>query len=181
MTEIGNAGKDITPGHILLEKGEALYAKDLADAFSVLGVQSERIEIDARRVEEGRPIPSWSDADAFDRVLSPQRASLSELSDYAKRGFAFAQKLIEKLGVDLRLTLCKDSKVRSEILELESDTKAIIKYMASAVVGLVAVNLPAAVAGAAAAIATTLAIIIIKSNLQTFCATSSLALTPPSR
>jgi hypothetical protein len=168
--------KDYEPNPNLLQKGEALYSAEFNDALSVLGVQSEILEIDLRRNEEGRPIPAWSDDEAFDRVISPQRASSDELAEYASRGIAFAQDMIQKLGEELRDALCLDGKVRDEILELGDDIKSAIKYIAGVVTGMLVAIIPAVVAAAIAAIATTLAVIILKNNLQKYCLTSALDL-----
>jgi hypothetical protein len=165
-----------TPTPRLIEKGAALYNAEMSDALSVLGIQAEAVEIDVKRSELGRPVPAWSDDTAFDRVLSPQRASARELADYARRGVTFAQDLIERLGSELRGALCVDGMVRSEILALEDDTKDAIKYMAGTVTVLLAAYFPAVVAAAVVAIATTLAVILLKNNLHQFCLTSSLKL-----
>jgi hypothetical protein len=153
----------------LLEKGEALYNAEFNDALSVLGIQAETVEIDAERSARGRPVPEWSDAAAFDRVLSPQRASTGELANYAQRGVAFIQDLVDTLGNQLREAVCLNGEVREEILAFESDTKDAIRYMAGAMTGLVAAHLPAAMAAAVVAIATTLTVILLKKNLEEFC------------
>jgi hypothetical protein len=165
-----------TPG--LIEQGVALYNAEMSDALAVLGIQAETVEINVNRSEQARPVPAWSDAAAFDRVLSPQRASARELADYTRRGLAFAQDLIGKLSDGLRGVLCQNGKVRSEIIALEGDTKEAIKYIAGAVTGLLAASFPAVLAAAVVAIATTLAVILLKKNLHEFCLIKKFELEP---
>lgn len=157
------------PEPALIDMGVALYEADEDEALSVLGIQAEAVEINARRAAESRPVPAWSNEAAFDRVLSPQRAPTDELARYAVRGGAFAQDLLERLGGELRDLLCIEGKVREEILALEGETKDLIKYVAGAATGLIAAYFPVAVAAAIGAIAITLAVIILKRNLHRFC------------
>jgi hypothetical protein len=154
---------DINLGIRLLE------AKD-DDALSFLGIQAEKLEIAKLREEQGRVVPAWSNVDAVDKVLSAQRASPQELIRYAQKGVDFARILLEKAEQQLRGVLCAGSAIKPEIAALSDNAKEILKYVASAIVGVVLANLPAAVAIAATGIATTLAVILIKRGLTGFCA-----------
>src|ERR1700757_1539913 len=106
------------PSPDLLAQGEALYAADSAAALGVLGVQSETLEIYEHRKRDGRPLPAWSELDAFTRIRDTPRGS-ADLAAYARRGLDFAQKLLDKIGTQLKEALCSEGKVRKEILELE--------------------------------------------------------------
>ena len=116
------------------------------------------------------PLPAWSNDDAVTKVLSGQRASKEDLLRYFDRGMEFARNLIGTLEVQLRGVLCEGTVVRKEILGLQDNTKEVIRYVASLVVGVLLTTLPGAVALAVTSIATTLAVILIKRNLTQFCA-----------
>lgn len=153
----------------IVESGARLLNREDDDAYSFLGIQSERLEIAQSRQRRGMTVPTWSDADAIAKVLSDQRAPRDELKRYAAKGRAFAESIIEKISQQLRSVLCEGSTVRPQVQELESDTKTLIRYLAAAIIGALSASLPGAVLTAAAAIATTLAVILIKNNLQRFC------------
>ena len=164
------------PSSQLVEHGATLYAAELDETLSVLGIQAEALEINLDRNASGRPVSEWSDNTAFDRVLSSQRAPSSELARYARRGADFAQELLDQLGQDLRHALCVGNQVRKELLAFEDNIKEGMKYMVGILAGMLTSHLPAAVAAAAVAIATTVAVIVLKNNLHKFCLTSSLEL-----
>jgi hypothetical protein len=155
-----------------------LEAKD-EDALSCLGFQAEKLEIAQLREEQGRAVPEWSNVDAVEKVLSGQRASPQELIRYAQKGVDFARILLDKTEQQLRGVLCAGNNVNPEIEALSDNAKEILKYVSSAIVGVVLASLPAAVALAAAGIATTLAVILIKRGLRGFCAVGAAVVTNP--
>jgi len=134
-----------------------------------LGIQIERLEIAQSRLECGRAVPEWSDSDAYAKVLSDQRSPLDDLKRYVAKGEIFFKNNFKNLELSLKELLCENGKVSPKIKNFESDAKELLKYVSSGVIGLIAANLPAAVAGAAASIATVLAVIIIKKNIEIFC------------
>ena len=154
-----------------------LEAKD-EDALSFLGIQAEKLEIATLREEQGRAVPEWSNVDAVEKVLSGQRASPQELLRYAQKGVDFARMLLDKAEDQLRGVLCEGKAVNPEITALSNNAKEILKYVSSAIIGVVLANVPAAVALAAAGIATTLAVILIKRGLAGFCAVGAEAVVP---
>jgi hypothetical protein len=166
----------LQPSHEILETSARLLDRDLSDVYGFLGIQAERLEIARSRLEEGRAIPEWSDADAFAKVLSDQRASLEDLKKYVTKGKAFVEHILKQVEPNLRELLCKGHKVRPEIEGLESDAKELLKYVSSGMVGLIAANLPAGVAGAAASIAAILAVVVIKNKIASFCQSGSKAI-----
>jgi hypothetical protein len=159
----------LQPSREILETSELLLDRDISDVYGFLGIQAERLEIARSRLDGGRAIPEWSDADAFAKVLSDQRASLEDLKKYVAKGKTFVEKLLKQVEPNLRELLCKGRKVRPELEGLESDTKELLKYVSTGMVGLIAANLPAGIAGAAASIATVLAVVVIKNKITTFC------------
>lgn len=171
--------QDMQPDDTTLATGIQLLGREEADAYSFLGIQAERMEIAEDRIKRGRPVPEWSDADAYRKVLSDQRATIDDLKEYAAKGRAFVGEHLRKLEPELRELLCQGPQVRPEILELEADTKSLLKYMASTIIGVVVVNLPAGLIGAAASIATVLAVIIIKNKTEKFCKLGAEAIEQP--
>ena len=161
--------QQLTPTDETLETGLKLLDKDLPDVYSFVGVQAERLEIAENRLEHGRRVPEWSDADAYTKVLSDQRAPIDDLRKYQEKGRAFINGYLKKLEPELRELLCKDYEVRKEVKDLESDSKTMLNFIAAGLVGGIAVNLPVAVAGAAASIATTLAVVVLKNKIEKFC------------
>ena len=155
-----------------------LQANDEA-AFSFLGIQAEKLEIVRRRQEQGRALPVWSDDDAIDKVLSDQRATREELSRYTEKGIEFARSLIGKVEQELRGVLCNGNMIRKEIESLSDNTKEIVKYVSSLIVGVLLASAPSAVAIAVTSIATTLAVIMIKRSLTQFCAVGVSVVTSP--
>jgi hypothetical protein len=153
----------------ILNAGVQLLDRDLSDAYSFLGIQAERLEIAQSRLECGRAVPEWSDSDAYAKVLSDQRSSLDDLKRYVAKGEIFFKNNFKDVEPILKELLCKDGKVSPKIENLESDVKELLKYVSSGVVGMIAANLPAAIAGAGASIATVLAVIIIKNKIDKFC------------
>lgn len=160
---------ELQPTDEILDTGAHLLDKDVSDAYGFLGIQAERLEIAQSRIERGRAVPEWSDTDAYAKVLSDQRASLNELKQYVAKGKAFVEQNLKKVEPNLMELLCKDFKVRPEIEDLESDSKELLKYVSTGMVGLIAANLPVGVVGSAASIATILAVILIKSRIENFC------------
>jgi hypothetical protein len=143
------------------------------DAFAVLGIQAERLELNEKRLAVGRPVPSWNSMETFDRVLSPQRAPADELARYARRGVDYAKRLLDRIAPALHQALCDGAKVRPEVEKEQEDVKGAIKYVASVALGAVIASIPAALAVAAAGIAATIAVILLKRKLTTFCANGS--------
>ena len=158
------------PADSEIELGVRLLEATDEDAFSFLGIQAERLDADQLRGAKGRPVPEWSNADAVEKVLSGQRASKEELARYFNKGVEFAKTIIAKIEVQLRGVLCEGAAVRKEIAGLQDNTKEVIRYVASLVVGVLLTSLPGAVTLAITSIATTLAVILIKKNLTQFCA-----------
>lgn len=150
--------------------GVRLLEADEKDAYSFLGIQAEKLEIAKLRGAQGRMLPSWSNDDAVEKVLSGQRASPEELKRYAQKGFDFALSLLDQTEQQIRATLCEGKAIRPEIVAMSDNAKEILKYVSSAIVGVVLASVPAAVALAATGIATTLAVILIKRGLSGFCA-----------
>jgi hypothetical protein len=168
---------DQEPTEANLNIGVQLLHRDLVDAYSFLGIQSERLEIAEKRIASGRPVPVWSDADASAKILSEQRAPLESLIQYTQRGLGFAQQLLAKIELQIREVLCNGNEIRPEIKEKEADAKQIIGYLATAFVGAIAVNIPVGVTGAAvASIATVIAVIVVKNQITRFCACGSEAI-----
>jgi hypothetical protein len=159
----------LQPTDETLETGVQLLDRDLSDVYSFLGIQAERLEIAQNRLERGWAVPEWSDTDAFAKVLSEQRATPGELKQYAAKGKAFVEQHLKRLEPELRELLCKDCEVRPEIEELESDAKTLLNHVSTVMIGVIVANLPAGVAGAAASIATVLAVIVIKNKIEKFC------------
>ncbi len=160
---------ELQPTDEMLDAGEQLLDRDLSDAYSFLGIQAERLEIAQYRLDRGRTVPEWSDADAYAKVLSDQRAPLDDLKRYVAKGRSFVEQNLKNVEPNLKELLCRDCKVRPEIEDLESDAKELLKYVSTGMVGLIAANLPVAVVGAAASIATVLAVIVIKNKIEIFC------------
>jgi hypothetical protein len=167
---------DQKPTESNLDIGMQLLDRDLVDAYSFLGIQSERLEIDGKRIASGRPVPAWSDADASTKILSEQRAPLESLTQYTQRGLDFAQMVLAKSESQIREVLCNGNEIRPEIKEKEADARQIIGYLATAFLGAVAVNIPVGVTGAAASIATVIAVIVVKNQITKFCACGSEAI-----
>ena len=161
MTEISD--QELDNGLRLLEVNEN-------DVLSYLGIQAQRLELAEKRLQSQKPIPDWSDDDAINKVLSPQRAPKDELASYAKRGIEFSEKILEVVGKQIREVLCDGKKVRKEVSGLEGDAKTLIKGIASAIFVAVIGGLPTLLAKAAASIATTLAVLLLKRRLDVFCA-----------
>ena len=158
------------PDETAIEAALRLMDAPEQDAFSVLGIQAERLELAEQRLAVGRPVPRWTIEESFERVLSPQRAPPEELARYASRGVAFAKRLIERIGPELRRLLCDGSKVRPEFDEAGKDLKDAVKYISSVAIGVLIASLPAALSAAIAGIAATIAVILLKRKLSTFCA-----------
>jgi hypothetical protein len=156
-----------------IEAAARLMNASEQDAFSVLGIQAERLELAETRISSGRPVPQWDSLESFDRVLSPQRAPADELARYATLGLDYARKIMDKVAPELRKVLCDGSKVRSEFTDAEKDVTGAIKYIASVVLGVLVAGLPSALAAGAAAIAATVAVILLKRKLGNFCATAA--------
>jgi hypothetical protein len=153
-----------------LERGLELLNADEADVLSYLGIQAQRLELAEKRLQNQRPVPEWSDEDAFKKVLSPQRAAGDELALYAQRGLAFAERLLQMMGEKVRALLCSGGQVRREVAGLEGDAKAFVKSVASAIFVALLGGLPTLLAKAAASIATTMAVLLMKRRLEAFCA-----------
>jgi hypothetical protein len=153
--------QEIDLGVRLLEAGDDA-------AFSFLGIQAERLEIDQKRSAKGQSLPPWSNDDAVAKVLEGQRASKEELLRYLNKGMAFARILIDQLEGQLRGILCDGTAVRKEITDLQGDAKEVIKYVVPLVIGALLPTLPITIA--VTSIATTIAVILIKRNLTKFCA-----------
>lgn len=158
------------PAEHEIDLGERLLQASDEDAFSFLGIQAESLEIAEARTAQRRTVPQWSNDLAVAKVLSGQRASKEELLRYFEKGVGFAKSLIGKLEVQLRGVLCEGNVVRKEIGGLQDNTKEVVRYVASLVVGVLLTSLPGAVTLAITSIATTLAVILIKKNLTRFCA-----------
>jgi hypothetical protein len=152
-----------------IDLGVRLLQASEEDTFSFLGIQAERLEISQTRTAQGRSVPAWSNDDAEAKVLSGQRASKEELHRYFNKGAEFARNLITKLEAQLRGVLCDGTAVRPEILGLQDDTKKVIQYVGSLMVGVLLTSLPGAVAAAVTSIAATLAVVLIKRNINEFC------------
>src|SRR5687768_11217754 len=98
-----------------VDLGGMLMACDVGDAYSFLGVQAERLEIAQSREARNMIVPAWSDQDAYNKVMSGQRASLTDIKRYAERGAKFATDTLKKVEPQVREVLCKDGKIRPEI------------------------------------------------------------------
>jgi len=159
----------LKPTQESIAAGEQLLDRDLSQAYGFLGIQAERLEIAEGRLARGRPVPEWSDADVYKKVLTDDRATLDDLKRYVTKGKDFVDRTVKQLEPKLRALLCQDYEIRPEIQELESDAKTLLGHLAAGMVGVIAVNLPAGVAGAAASIATVLAVIVIRNGLGSFC------------
>lgn len=146
-----------------------LLSRDLEDAYSFLGVQAERLEIAQYREARNLAVPAWSDQDAFDKVVSGQRASLADIKRYAEQGAKFATDMLKKIEPQVREALCKDGKIRPEISGLEGDVKSLIGVLSGSIAGSLVLVIPPVAAGAVTSIATVLAIIIIKNQIEKFC------------
>lgn len=151
---------------------DALLSLPETDVLAYLGMQSERLDIAKARAVEGRAVPAWSDRDALAKLVSEQRAPADELMRYVARGTDYSQALLARIQAGLRGLLCEAKALRPDIVKLESDVRELLKYMIAGIAGLVAANLPAALATAATSIATGIAILLIKRRLTTFCATA---------
>jgi hypothetical protein len=160
----------LQPAEHEIDLGARLLEAPDEDAFSFLGIQAESLELADARAAQRRSVPPWSNDLAVAKVLSGQRASKEELLGYFHKGVAFAKNMIGKLETQLRGVLCEGAAVRKEISGLQDNTKEVIRYVASLVVGVLATSLPGAVTVAITSIATTLAVILIKKNLSQFCA-----------
>jgi hypothetical protein len=153
-----------------IERGLRLLERADEDVLSYLGIQAERLELAEKRAVDGKPVPAWSNDDAIKKVMSPQRASMDELSEYANRGLAYAQKLLALIGEQLRGVVCKGTAVREELDALSDDAKELLRAVATAIAVALLGFLPTLLATAAASVATTMAILLLKKRLELFCA-----------
>lgn len=160
--------KNQTPGEPV-DLGSLLIARDVEDVYSFLGVQAERIEIAQSREARSLVVPDWSDQDAYNKVMSGQRASLDDIKRYAERGAKFATDTLKKVEPQVRGVLCEDGKIRPEIDKMEDDVKILIGFLSGSIAGSLVAVIPPAAAGAVTSIATVLAIIIIKNQIEKFC------------
>lgn len=148
---------------------DALLSLPEDDVLAYLGMQSERLDIATARAAEGRAVPAWSDHGALAKLVSEQRAPADELMRYVARGSDYSQALLARIRTGVRDLLCDAKALRPDIVKLETDVRELLKYMIAGIAGLVAANLPAALAAAATSIATGIAILLIKRRLTTFC------------
>jgi hypothetical protein len=169
------ANPPVEPSEATIEATLTLLDHPEQDAFSVLGIQAERLQLAEQRIAAGRRVPVWTDREGLDRVLSAQRAPAEELARYAERGLAFARELMMRAGPELRAILCDGTRVRGEFDEAAKDLKEVIKYLAVAITGVLISSIPAALATASGGIAAVIAIILLKRKLTTFCATPAVA------
>jgi hypothetical protein len=156
-------------GEADIEAAARLFDAPEQDAFSVLGIQAERVELNEARLAAGRE-PIWSSMDSFDRVLGPQRASPVEMARYARHGVDYAKRVLGQIGPALHQALCDGTKIRPEVDEAQKDVKGAIKYVASAALGAIVASIPTALIAAAASIAAAIAVVVLKRKLTAFCA-----------
>jgi hypothetical protein len=158
---------------------QALIDLPEPDVLALLGMQEERLNLARQRAEQGRAVPPWDDRDALARLTQAQRAPGDDIGRYLARGRDAAQGWLDDLQDGLRLSLCIEGAVKPELMSLEGDARELLKTVSPAVVALVAANLPAGVAAAAASIGTTLALLLIKRRLVAFCALPPATEPPP--
>ena len=87
----------LEPTEITIAAALTLLQRPEEDAYSVLGIQAEQLELAEQRLIAGRRVPVWTGHEGFERVLSPQRAPREELARYATRGLAFARHLMARI------------------------------------------------------------------------------------
>jgi hypothetical protein len=160
-----------------LDAGLRLLNASDEDVLGYLGIQAERLELAEKRTAQGQAVPPWSDSEALAKVLSPQRAPREEITRYAQKGLAYAQQLLSSLADQLRSLLCDGTAVRKELKAFEGDTKELLKGVAMAVGAALIAHLPTLLAKAALSIATTIAVLLLKKRLETFCAVGPKAVT----
>lgn len=153
-----------------VEAGLRLLAADDARVLGYLGIQAERLELAEQRVAANKPVPAWSTEDAMAKALDPQRAGPEEVARYAQKGLAFAKKVMVALGDQLRGVLCDGKSLRKELSDLRADTKTLLQGVVTALVGALLSWLPSLLAKAAISIGTTIAVLLLKRNLESFCA-----------
>jgi hypothetical protein len=153
-----------------VDAGLRLLAADDSRVLSYLGIQAERLELAEQRAAANKPVPAWSVEDAMAKALDPQRAGPEELARYAEKGLVFAKKAMVALGDQLRGVLCDGKALRKELSELRADTRTLLHGIVTALVGALLSWLPGLLAKAAISIATTIAVLLLKKNLETFCA-----------
>jgi hypothetical protein len=159
--------------------GDALLDHDVQDAYSFLGIQVERLEIAESRQERNLPVPEWTDQDAYEKVLSGQRASLADIKRYASRGLQFATETLKKIEPQVRDVTCQDGQIHPEIARLEGDVKTLLGVLSGSIASALVVVIPPVAAGAATSIATVLAIIIIKNQVKKFCQQGAASIEQP--
>ena len=62
---------EISPAEV--EAAARLIDAPERDAFSVLGIQAEYVELNEPRLAAGQEVPTWSGMESFDSVLRRQR------------------------------------------------------------------------------------------------------------
>src|SRR5688572_29585040 len=118
-----------------IDLGNVLLDRNVDDAYSILGIQAERLEIAQSREARNMTIPAWTNQDAYDKVISGQRASLADIKRYADQGAQFAKETLKKIEPQIRDILCKDGKIRPEIGGLEGDAKTLLGLVSGSIAG----------------------------------------------
>jgi hypothetical protein len=159
----------LEPSEANLNVGLHLLEAAEDDVFEFLGIQAERLEIAQRRIERGQPVPSWTDEDVLEKVLSGQRTSRPNLKRYSHKGRLFAEKVLRESQGLITSALCHEGKIRPELKDLESDARNLLNHVSMVLVGLIITTLSDAVPEAVASIATTLAVILVRRRIERLC------------
>jgi hypothetical protein len=151
---------EMTVGDESIDLGMQLMEKSEEEIISYIGYLDGEQNTYRRWQDKGIQAPEWDERDRWLEFTSgvdrgPVKEWLQLGSDYLKT----------KAVPHIKAALCESGDCKKEILELESDTRELMKYLVP-VIGKIFIT---TVSGAAVSISIAIAVFLMKKGLHSFC------------